>query len=152
MSNGNVFKGRWGYHACDYSTFRLLKQLHKLVLQARIIQRDYERWERKDPKNRRRRVRDREFAVTGPKVNVPKGLREWEPMPAPYKTIVDPAKWSLVVSQYRIARIPWKHSSQVIPLVITYQEAGKHLLEMAEWYRNMRTYNTANDIMKKYLL
>jgi hypothetical protein len=55
-----MFPSRWGFHPCDYATFRKLKTLHQAYLKALRMARVWERWERKAPHNRvsRRRLRN----------------------------------------------------------------------------------------------
>jgi hypothetical protein len=45
-------RSRWGWHPCDYSTYRLLKALHRLFEQARRQHAAWRRWQRKLPNNR----------------------------------------------------------------------------------------------------
>ena len=55
-----MFQSRWGFHPCDYSTYRKLKFLHHIYQKALRMARAWERWKRKDPHNRvmRRRIRN----------------------------------------------------------------------------------------------
>ncbi|OAI54315.1 hypothetical protein AYO44_15180 [Planctomycetaceae bacterium SCGC AG-212-F19] len=51
----NAFRSRWGYHPCDYSTYLLLKELHRLYEKAHHAYAAWGRWARKEPQNRVRR-------------------------------------------------------------------------------------------------
>jgi hypothetical protein len=64
------FRSRWGFHPCDYETFRLLKQLNRLCEKAQRLHAQWQRWRRKKPHNRllRRKVRDAEGRVVGREV------------------------------------------------------------------------------------
>jgi hypothetical protein len=46
------YEGRWGWHPCDYQTFRKLKLLHKYYWITVRKFSNWKRWDRKDPKNR----------------------------------------------------------------------------------------------------
>jgi hypothetical protein len=54
-----VFRSRWGFHPCDYATFRKLKFLNIVYQRAVRQAHAWERWKRKDPHNRVRRSRVR---------------------------------------------------------------------------------------------
>lgn len=54
-----VFQSRWGFHPCDYSTYRKLKFLNMIHQQAVRMARAWDRWKRKDPHNRVSRCRIR---------------------------------------------------------------------------------------------
>jgi len=68
-----MFQSRWGFHPCDYSTYRKLKFLHRVYFQAVRMARAWERWKRKDPHNRvlRRRIRNDRGQVIGYESPVP---------------------------------------------------------------------------------
>jgi hypothetical protein len=55
-----MFKSRWGFHPCDYPTFRKLKLLNQIYMRAVRLAHAWQRWQRKDPHNRvmRRRIRN----------------------------------------------------------------------------------------------
>jgi hypothetical protein len=55
-----VFRSRWGFHPCDYATFRKLKLLHLVYKRAVRLAHAWDRWYRKDPHNRvcRPRIRN----------------------------------------------------------------------------------------------
>jgi hypothetical protein len=55
-----MFQSRWGFHPCDYPTYRKLKFLNQVYLQAVRLAHAWARWKRKDPHNRviRRRIRN----------------------------------------------------------------------------------------------
>ena len=68
-----MFRSRWGFHPCDYQTYRKLKFLNQIYLKAVRMARAWERWRRKDPHNRvvRRRIRNEKGQVTGYEPPVP---------------------------------------------------------------------------------
>ena len=68
-----VFRSRWGFHPCDYPTFRKLKFLNGVYLQAVCRAHAWRRWHRKDPHNRvsRRRIRNDKGQTTGYATPVP---------------------------------------------------------------------------------
>src|SRR5262245_7884384 len=55
-----VHRSRWGWHPCDYATFRLLRELNLRCERALRQFAAWQRWQRKLPHNRliRRVVRD----------------------------------------------------------------------------------------------
>ena len=55
-----MFRSRWGFHPCDYQTFRKLKLLNQVYLRAVRLEHAWTRWKRKEPHNRvlRRRIRN----------------------------------------------------------------------------------------------
>jgi hypothetical protein len=63
-------QSRWGFHPCDYATFRLLKKLHGFYWRALCQHAAWQRWARKKPHNRliQRKVRDDEGQVVGREV------------------------------------------------------------------------------------
>ena len=62
-----MFRSRWGYHPCDYTTYRKLKFLNQVYLRAVRLARAWARWTRKDPHNRvmRRRIRNEKGQTIG---------------------------------------------------------------------------------------
>jgi hypothetical protein len=70
-----MFQSRWGFHPCDYQTYRKLKFLNQVYLQAIRLAHAWERWYRKDPHNRvmRRRIRNEKGQTIGyePPVSLP---------------------------------------------------------------------------------
>jgi hypothetical protein len=68
-----MFQSRWGFHPCDYRTYRKLKFLNLVYLRAIRLARTWERWKRKDPHNRivRRRIRNEKGQTIGYEPPVP---------------------------------------------------------------------------------
>jgi hypothetical protein len=60
MSTATAFRSRWGFHPCDYATFRKLKFLNMVFLRAIRMDHAWKRWKRKAPQNRVRRCRLRD--------------------------------------------------------------------------------------------
>jgi hypothetical protein len=54
-----VFESRWGFHPCDYPTYRKLKFLNLVYQRAVRMAHAWQRWQRKDPHNRVSRRRNR---------------------------------------------------------------------------------------------
>ena len=48
-----VYQSKWGYHPCDYKTYRKLKELHKWYWETVYNFHSWYRWYRKDKKNQR---------------------------------------------------------------------------------------------------
>ena len=47
-----MFQSRFGFHPCDYQTYRKLKFLNQVCLKAIRLAHAWTRWKRKDPQNR----------------------------------------------------------------------------------------------------
>jgi hypothetical protein len=62
-----TFRSRWGFHPCDYATYRKLKVLNLVYQRAVHLAHAWERWHRKAPHNRvrRRRLRDGQGQTIG---------------------------------------------------------------------------------------
>jgi hypothetical protein len=62
-----VFQSRWGFHPCDYRTYRKLKFLNLVHQKAVRMAEAWKRWKRKDPHNRvvRRRLRNEKGQTIG---------------------------------------------------------------------------------------
>jgi len=69
----NMFQSRWGFHPCDYLTYRKLKFLHRVYQDALRMAHAWARWKRKDPHNRvmRRRIRNDRGQTIGYEAPVP---------------------------------------------------------------------------------
>src|SRR6516162_2899271 len=68
-----MFQSRWGFHPCDYPTYRKLKFLNQVYLRALCLAHAWTRWARKDPHNRvmRRRIRNEKGQTIGYEPPVP---------------------------------------------------------------------------------
>src|SRR5258708_7722439 len=75
-------RSKWGWHPCDYETYRLLKALHRLCDQARRQCAAWRRWRRKRPHNRilRRAVIDEQGNKVGGEVVGPRPEPELTPL------------------------------------------------------------------------
>ncbi len=63
----SVFRSRFGFHPCDYATYRKLKFLSLVYQRAVRMAHAWDRWKRKDPQNRvcRRRIRNEQGQPIG---------------------------------------------------------------------------------------
>lgn len=68
-----MFQSRWGFHPCDYQTYRRLKILNQVYQQAIRLAHAWARWERKAPHNRvlRRRIRNEKGQTIGYEPPIP---------------------------------------------------------------------------------
>jgi len=62
-----MFRSRWGFHPCDYQTYRKLKILNQVYWRAIRLAHAWTRWQRKAPHNRvlRRRIRNEKGQTIG---------------------------------------------------------------------------------------
>jgi hypothetical protein len=74
MTTATIYASRWGYHPCDYQTYRKLKLLHAVYQKAVRQAHAWRRWKRKDPHNRvlRRRIRNSLRQTIGHEPAVPR--------------------------------------------------------------------------------
>ena len=142
---------KWGWHPCDYQTYRLLKELHRLCERARRQFAAWQRWRRKLPHNRvlRRTVVNETgvkigVEVVGPRPEpelpplfcVPRRmLTYWSEDGRPLKTgrpveIVEFDDHG-VPDAYQAARRPVAAETAVQPLRLTAEEV-RRLAEKAE--------------------
>jgi hypothetical protein len=146
-----MFQSRWGFHPCDYTTYRKLKFLHGVYQRALRMARAWERWKRKDPQNRvmRRRIRNEKGQTIGYEPPVPLA----EPSLCPVfsrkvlenrhvdkkgnffrdgfpdeKVVTDDLG---IVSDYMSARMPVEDSAAIKPLRVS-AEAIETLCEQAQ--------------------
>jgi hypothetical protein len=126
-------RSKWGWHPCDYNTYRLLKALNRLCEKARRQHAAWDRWQRKLPHNRviRRAVLDEAgnkvgAEVAGPRPEPPVGLvfclrkqvlTRWSEDGRPLKTgrMVDTVAFDDhgVPDAYRTARHPKASEEEV---------------------------------------
>lgn len=68
-----MFQSRWGFHPCDYATYRKLKLIHLVYQKAVRMAHAWQRWKRKDPQNRvvRRRIRNDRGQTVGYEPAIP---------------------------------------------------------------------------------
>ena len=69
----NAHQGKFGWYPCDWATYRKLKALNLVYFKALQGKKRWERWERKDPKNRtiRGKLKDSAGRVVGYKAPLP---------------------------------------------------------------------------------
>lgn len=126
QTQAQTFQSRWGYHPCDYETFKKLKLISKAYRKAIVMVSRWKRWKRKDPKNRviRQKIRNDMGQVIG--------YEQPTPMPEPkictvFTTLTPPepnnqhrylittgSEW---LSEYSQARKPQLSPSAVKPLL-----------------------------------
>jgi hypothetical protein len=143
-------QSRWGWHPCDYATFRLLKRLHRACETARRQVAAWHRWHRKMPHNRvvRRWLRDSlgrriGCAVVGPLPEPPLSppfcvrrlipsfwSEDGRPL-AEARLVEDVVFGDLgIVEAYRTARKPAASPEEVRPLAFTAEELHRLAAEL----------------------
>lgn len=127
-------KGRWGFHPCSYELYRKLKRLNLLAFAALRRAAQHERWERKDPQNRRIFVGCKGYDKPIKKREVSKINRVYKPWPEPVLAPIDRDMVDLIAADYRNARTPVAEESQVKPLILNEQRIDSLLAAMEKWY------------------
>jgi hypothetical protein len=123
------YQSKWGFHACDYETFRKLKALHKAYWKAVYDLGKWFRWQAKMPHNRvlKQRIKDDSGRVIG--------WKELGPWPEPtylpifgcpsyrrdFMTVPQHLNDRGIVAAYQNARMP-KSANEVVPLNISLEE------------------------------
>ena len=120
----DVFESRWGFHPCDYQTFRKLKFLKKCFFQTLRDEADWERWARKDPQNRV--IRRWKRSPEGRKI----GFEVVGPRPEPK---VCPFKGGGFLEDFERARRPQK-KEDVRPLRHTVDEINQQYYKVKGWF------------------
>jgi hypothetical protein len=154
-----VFQCRWGFHPCDYSTYRKLKSLNLVYQKAVRLAQAWKRWKRKDPHNRvvRRRLRNKRGQTIGYAPPLPLA----EPPLCPVfshkvfekshvdktgayrqegfleEKVVTEEPW--ISTDYAAARRPVAHAAEVRPLYHT-------LAEIDAWYEKARAWLEQQDV------
>lgn len=119
-------KSRWGYHPCDVETYRLLKRVAFLCFLSLRRDREWERWYRKAPHNRRRSISPHGTA---------KRCRAYEPVPEPARSDVHGSWYQQLRRDCRTARQPAATPENVSPLQTSLEDlkALRSLLET--WFQ-----------------
>jgi hypothetical protein len=154
-----VFGSRFGFHPCDFSTYRKLKFLSMVYQRAVRLAHAWDRWKRKDPHNRvsRRRIRNAMGQTIGYAEPVPVA----EPSICPVftrkvqeKCFVDKKGKHFkegfldekmvtgdprIVADYSAARKPVPEPGAVRPLCCTGAEID-------EWYEKARAWVEQQDV------
>jgi hypothetical protein len=151
-----MFQSRWGFHPCDYSTYRKLKFLHHAYLKSVRLAHVWQRWRRKDPHNRvmRRRIRNDKGQTIGyePPVPIP------EPQMCPVFSRKVPERRHVnkkgqffrdgfleekvvtddfgIVADYAAARKPAKEKAEVQPLRMPLETIDALYEQARKWLEN----------------
>ncbi len=147
-----IHQSRWGWHPCDYATFRLLKRLRRACEEARRQFAAWRRWQRKMPHNRvvRRWLRDEQgrrigCEIVGPLPEPPLSplfcVRRLMPSfwsedgkPLPEARLVEDVVFEDrgILEAYRTARKPAVSQETVQPLRLTVEEVQRLAATLAE--------------------
>jgi hypothetical protein len=145
---------RWGFHPCDYVTFRLLKKLHGFYWRALRQHAAWQRWARKKPHNRviRHKIRNEEGHVVRREVVGPMP----EPVLCPVFCVRDKIKTHVdeegnylpegrfvdrvtfrghgIPEAYHSARTPRPQAELVTALPLSTDEIHRLAAEAERWY------------------
>lgn len=110
-------QGRWGWHACDYPTFRRIKEFHGLLLRDLRATRRRERWEAKLPHNRVQRHKDGSAT----------------PIPEPRRLGTTGELYDWALTEYRSVRRPRPDPESVPPLDLP-RDWEDRLAKLREFY------------------
>lgn len=146
------FQSRWGFHPCDYATFRKLKFLNLVYQRAVHLAHAWMRWKRKDPHNRviRRRIRNAKGQTVGYEPPLPMAEPPICPMfsrKVQGKGFVDKKGTEetvvtdepRVATDYSTARKPASEPGAVAPLSLS-------LAEIDELYEKARAWVEKQDV------
>lgn len=132
----DVFESKFGFHPCDYETYRKLKAIHKWYWQTLRAYANWERWNRKLPKNRvcRRWQRDTQgrkigYEIVGPAPE-PIVCPVLEAEAACTRSFPGGSKW---VRDYHCARRPRKRE-EVVPLFHTIEQINQLYFRCRDWF------------------
>jgi hypothetical protein len=127
----DVNRSRFGFHPCDYQTFRKLKTLHKRYWQTVKAFAEWKRWDRKEPQNRviRKWNRDEKrrkigFEIVGPRP---------EPKYCPFFVNRFWTEDHGIIEAYQQARRPVKED-EVQPLNLSVEEIDRMYQEVESWF------------------
>lgn len=101
------YRSRWGYHPCNFETYRKLRRLHKAYYEGLRLLARWKRWRAKKPHNRR-----------GPEPAVPEVYRQICASP--------------IVAEYHAARRPVPEPDQVKPLGIQGEQIDRWVAQLSE--------------------
>jgi hypothetical protein len=130
-----VFQSKWGFHPCDYATYRKLKRLNWFAQLARRLDAEHDRWDRKQPQNRflKTRVRDGERTIKGWAYDA-NGNR----IPWPEPQYLRGQAWiNSVEENCHRARYPKPSPDEVKPLSI--QDIDQQLADLENWYQKHKS-------------
>lgn len=122
----DVFESRWGFHSCDYDTFRKLKYLKKCYHQTLHDKAVWERWERKHPDNRVIRKWHRDRDADGRKM----GCEIVGPRPEPKYC---PYRLGGFLGDFEQARMPQK-KEDVRPLRHSVDDINQQYYQTKGWF------------------
>lgn len=132
----STVKGRWGFCPCEYETYRKLKRLCFLLLEAKRRQAAYHRWDAKHPHNR---LLYKRTIVTGPLPDGTEGKFKTkevigpapEPELAPFTTA---AEDNIIGVSYSRSRYPVETASEVKQLPLPVADIDAYLEKFEDWY------------------
>jgi hypothetical protein len=131
-----VTKSRFGFHPCDYQTYRKLKTLYKRFWQTKHAVSAWQRWNNKLPKNRviRKWIRDEQGRKIGFEVVGKRPEPKFCPLFMLRKGVNHPAYLNgQIASEYQKARTP-RPENQVVALGMFVDEIDKLYREVEEWF------------------
>jgi hypothetical protein len=140
-------QSRWGWHPCDYETYRLLKWLHACCVKARRDFAAWQRWRRKQPHNRvvREWIRDEQGRRIGSRVVGPRPEPPLCPIFCVRAHVISQSRQDRIGERvsfsshgireaYRAARTPLPSEEQVQPLSLTPEAIRRLAAQVEEVY------------------
>jgi len=136
--NQNTYQGRWGYHACDFDTFKKLKKLYSFYWKALRRNAEWERWNRKEPQNRilRKWYRNENGQKTGFEIVGPKPEPQRYPVFGKLNFVPEGchALNSMgIEAAYAIARYPYATPDDVKSIGLTPDQIDNMLAHLEEF-------------------
>jgi hypothetical protein len=126
----NPNQSRFGFHPCDYATYRKLKRLNFFAQLSKRLDASWQRWNAKQPQNRFLRETKHEGtrAIRGWALDANGNRIPWlEPVSVPGKIGI-----GVIEENYKRARYPVASADLVKPLTIAVVDKELQICE--EWY------------------
>lgn len=132
-----TFQSKWGFHPCTVELFRKLKRLNFLAYEGKRRISAWNRWNRKDPQNRRRFVGGLNGWEKNRKNEIPKMHRSYELVPEPTRPPLDLEIIAKIAADYQNAKKPVDEAC-VIPLVLSESKIESLLQVLENWYAKLK--------------
>lgn len=134
----NVSQSRFGFHACNYETYKKIKKLYGFYWKALRRNAEWERWNRKEPQNRilRKWYRNEKGQKTGFEIVGPKPEPQRYPIFGTLNYVPKGGhalKAMGVVDAYLTAKHPYATPEAVKPLGLSVEQIDNMLAHLEKF-------------------